>query len=991
MAQFRAASREGSFSANQLVVPDEVQKIKQEGNRVISGMNAHQDALNKQRGMFLDAQRTAQDIQRRGAEAAFKVDQAALDAEAKRSAELWKLQLAQQEAKDRYKVDTFGALADFSKTAFDITSNIVKANKENQQRAVNQIIFKNGFTFDDAITAASVDASISEAEWMRTQTVKDMITSGKSADFARVMYSEMIKGGGYRNYIHNKDILSRLGRQNASDILLIAGNRDIPIEERRKQIATLEMQQRGALTVNDQIPDSKILELSGYNSSIKSALNKSEEVLTGATLQQLEESTRIDQSVNIHNAVNPGGDVFDPEAGFKIIQSDLRPEAIDDFIKQLVTGNNLSTEQIAAIKEARFEKNGKMITLQEGGYSTALTMLNQEYDRAKRDSIEATSLREEAEKLEVQQFMMERAEAAMADGKYTRQELDADIVAADKRFGTNRDRSKDEELSNETVAAQLRPIIERDLERRALDGSLSRRYMMEQRIPLDLQNKYSQFADRNDQIKASPEYKDIDKNIRARVKGAMAGVKEFETLVEGKFQSDEAQWFLSEQTKKYRKVYFDAMVAGANQSELNSILDQAAYETAEYLKSDENFEPGVGIASYNKYMTESAKEQLKTQQKITSLERFFANAWKRENPKELIKAVGEAPLVEAAEELRMTGSSVLIEHIGSKLRKTPIEVINELAEVNENIPPIVVPENYQQMLDNFTPASRFNFTSDLATNEARQREIQRQLQQTAPMPTREAYQKQASSNPVQSRWESLAQQAGFSPEEAVIMGQIVMAESGGDAQNDTVKSGLDPNKTNEYSIGGPQINVAVHQDKLKARGFTEEDMRDPLKAMIIAKDVYDQQGFDAWTTYQKGLHLNFNQASGGPRSHTGALTYRDNKQAYRSAGKAFKDAGFRVGEHSDFDKVDPVHSKNSYHYHDEAFDITDWTGGDAPGAREASIAKTGRLQRLIESLGLFYEVIGPLSNDPDHASHLHLGGLKRPMTAEDIKRIKSLK
>ena len=138
-------------------------------------------------------------------------------------------------------------------------------------------------------------------------------------------------------------------------------------------------------------------------------------------------------------------------------------------------------------------------------------------------------------------------------------------------------------------------------------------------------------------------------------------------------------------------------------------------------------------------MSESRKTQLKAQRKITNLDRFFANAWKRDNPTELIKAVGEAPLIEAAEELRTTGSSPFIDHIAERLKKTPVEVINDLAEVNKNIPPIVVPENYQSMLDNFTPAVRFDWTSQKATNEQTQRRIRSELQQMTAMPTRGAY------------------------------------------------------------------------------------------------------------------------------------------------------------------------------------------------------------------------------------------------------------
>ena len=67
---------------------------------------------------------------------------------------------------------------------------------------------------------------------------------------------------------------------------------------------------------------------------------------------------------------------------------------------------------------------------------------------------------------------------------------------------------------------------------------------------------------------------------------------------------------------------------------------------------------------------------------------------------------------------------------------------------------------------------------------------------------------------------SFAEQAGFSPEQARIMGAIGMGESGGNAGIDTVQSGLDPNRSNEYSVGLFQINAQAHGDKLSKLGYT---------------------------------------------------------------------------------------------------------------------------------------------------------------------------
>ena len=122
------------------------------------------------------------------------------------------------------------------------------------------------------------------------------------------------------------------------------------------------------------------------------------------------------------------------------------------------------------------------------------------------------------------------------------------------------------------------------------------------------------------------------------------------------------------------------------------------------------------------------------------------------------------------------------------------------------------------------------------------------------------------------------------------------------------------------------------------------------------------------------------------RSFTGALTYSDNKQAYIDAGKSFEDIlGFTVTEHPDFGGVAPgVHSSKSYHGYGEAFDVI-----LERGTRAEDIQNIGRLKELIRRMDLFEEIIGPGDGDPDHESHLHLGGLKRPITPQDIKTLKS--
>ena len=101
---------------------------------------------------------------------------------------------------------------------------------------------------------------------------------------------------------------------------------------------------------------------------------------------------------------------------------------------------------------------------------------------------------------------------------------------------------------------------------------------------------------------------------------------------------------------------------------------------------------------------------------------------------------------------------------------------------------------------------------------------------------------------------------GFKPEEAKIMAAVAMAESAGDPMIDTVKSGLDPEKKNEFSIGLFQLNMidAFLEERLKLFGIESTDeLYDPIVNVIAAKRLYDQQGFGAWSAYNNNSYKKF--------------------------------------------------------------------------------------------------------------------------------------
>ena len=111
----------------------------------------------------------------------------------------------------------------------------------------------------------------------------------------------------------------------------------------------------------------------------------------------------------------------------------------------------------------------------------------------------------------------------------------------------------------------------------------------------------------------------------------------------------------------------------------------------------------------------------------------------------------------------------------------------------------------------------------------------------------------------QQQLEKMVLDRGRGPDFAKKFAAIAMGESGGNPTIDTVQSGLDPDKSNEYSIGLWQINSNVHMDRLNRRGYTIEDLRDPQKNLDLALEIYDSQGFNAWGAHSNGSYQQYLQ------------------------------------------------------------------------------------------------------------------------------------
>lgn len=197
---------------------------------------------------------------------------------------------------------------------------------------------------------------------------------------------------------------------------------------------------------------------------------------------------------------------------------------------------------------------------------------------------------------------------------------------------------------------------------------------------------------------------------------------------------------------------------------------------------------------------------------------------------------------------------------------------------------------------------------------------------------------------------------------------------------------LAPGSVPDYSAIAEQLTGKSFNEKVDY--FTGGFGIDRKSFLAMAAKYGSREALNSAELKRPGVQAALQQTPSGEKSFTGALTYKDNQRTYVQVAEAIKKSGFIISEHSLYGGTAPVHAGNSYHNYDEAFDII--INRESEGIdRATDIAAIAYLKNTIRKMDLFVEVIGPGDGDPNHEAHLHVGGLKRVPTKEELEILRN--
>jgi murein DD-endopeptidase MepM/ murein hydrolase activator NlpD len=766
MAQFRSSSTEGSFKGNQTTVPDEVQKLQRAGERRLRGMTDAQAQLEQNRRVFERAQSINQRLTAQGSDAANRVRSQRLSTVKSNAEQAWEIEEKQNERKRKEKEATLKQLSQFSQTAFNLAAGIVKLNKENFEKKVNQLALVNSFDSDTLNSISQLDREMTMAEYQRTDFVQESVKAGKTQEWVDVTYNHLLKGGGYTNYIEVASVLKNQGLRDSTAYQEVLADSTLTPEEKERKINQIEAENVSRLTVNGKTPSAEILEEHYFPALRRAKLLAQTEI--GNERRKIVEFETENQRIQQYKVAMQGdGSQLEYQAGWSLFQTKPSKENRLEFTKLAL--NMGSLEDNIRLKEAKFEgPNGTMVSLMD--YPDTKDIIDRAINEKRR---EAKTLYDENVQLEYAERELKLEELADRLSNDEDRLTESDYMRikqyAKDNFPPGHNSQVIESLADFTVTAQATPRMTEELDEYIESGYATLNGLEAfGQLPPDLRNYAIDRINKQAKILNSSEYQSAIESFDKTIKGAIKSSSGID-FVPGGYNSPDLQWYAGQQRAKFlsRLKNYSATTA-----DINKAIELAQNDTINAIRTELDAPGAVtktgGLSAYQDYLNSTKDDSRKARNMARSIILFSGSPDSKTNGKPDAKKWvdkffnGGQQIIEATEVYQRTGSTAFFEELGRQIQfeeaKAPWEVQAWFAESVDGLEPIEPPTTWEAVKEDVTREQRrILFGNESATQEKVRtlREIARDR-----LPVRPAYQV-AESRPISSFAEQARGQVTF--------------------------------------------------------------------------------------------------------------------------------------------------------------------------------------------------------------------------------------
>ena len=717
MAQFKSSAREGSFSNNVLQQPDVVKNIQAEGNRQLKGINAHQQQLQQLRSIALQAQKGSQALERNSNKTITNVEVDNLERNREVSKDIWDRQLAKEEAKNKNKIDKFGALVNFSKIAIDITADLKKTNLENQARAIKQRAYKYGVNSDTLRTIEGLDASMNKAEFQRSAHVQNLIKEGASQELIEFHWNDLYKGGGYKNYVDNADVLRRQGIS-VAQTLYEGIDPSLSPEEKRKWINQKTTEASAGHKIDGKEVSVEILD-KYYWPAIREAERKALNAVSSDVRQAAEYESRATAVSTVLNTLDTGD-------GVKRYQQTL----------QLITDNpNGDTRRamVSAILNDPRSTVGVLNTLLTTEFGDGRTLLNYPDEYAAIDNaIDRLQAEEQAEFLEGEkikelQITVKLQESFDQNADSWDQKKQDELERLSEELGgpgyINTVTEKTQRYVIEDLAAEE---IRKQFTRRLTNGTATKSYLKSLNLPVDLEIEFMSKLQTLESLKSQPEYTQALTQIQDEIESSVTTAPNLKFGI-GRGQDNSVQWKIDQSEADFKRLLSLYSITNPGNA-IRMAKEKVITDNVTALSKDGAIEQGK-ITEYYKYLDTQKASQEKARAEQKQITALAADPVKRKDPNNWAKILNQENFIEQVESYRVNGESQYLSALGAQMKAAPWEVVEFMAPAIDGVGKIDAPRNWADMLPYIDDQDRFVLFGGSSTEAAQLRVLQRKAEQ----------------------------------------------------------------------------------------------------------------------------------------------------------------------------------------------------------------------------------------------------------------------
>ena len=186
---YKTYAKPGSFSEFQIKTPDQTGKIKEEKQREVQGRERAQRSLERNRDIYMRAQRLVNAAEERNRQTNF--DMQTVERESYRNALTrdYKIQMDNLDRQNQGRQRELQEISQLSQTAFGMISGYLEEQEQKKVAIAHDVIARSGSTYEELIKIQTLNDNLTKAEFAAQDSVQKMLGPNAAPDQVDALFT----------------------------------------------------------------------------------------------------------------------------------------------------------------------------------------------------------------------------------------------------------------------------------------------------------------------------------------------------------------------------------------------------------------------------------------------------------------------------------------------------------------------------------------------------------------------------------------------------------------------------------------------------------------------------------------------------------------------------------------------------------------------------------------------------------------------------------